>query len=131
MIRLMIVDDHDLLREAIHIALKDVHNIDVVGVAKDGLEALETASRLRPDAVLMDMAMPRLDGIEATRRLLHLQPDVRVLAWTTADGGRQAEAALAAGAVSVIYKDGDLDSLIEAIRTAADARHEEGFGQTD
>ncbi|MDX6247823.1 MAG: hypothetical protein QOF10_1183 [Kribbellaceae bacterium] len=118
MIRLMIVDDHDLLRDAIHIALKDVHDIDVVGVAKDGLEALETAARVSPDAVLMDLAMPHLDGIEATRRLLQLQPQIRVVAWTSAAGGRQADAALTAGAVSVIYKDAELESIIQAIRTA-------------
>jgi len=123
MIRLMIVDDHDLLREAIHIALNDVHDIDVVGVAKDGLEALETASRLKPDAVLMDLSMPHLDGIEATRRLLQLQPEIRVIAWTSAAGGRQVAAALAAGAGSVIYKDADLDSVIHDIRSAVKSSH--------
>ncbi|HEY0691366.1 MAG TPA: response regulator transcription factor [Kribbella sp.] len=117
----MIVDDHDLLRDAIHIALKDVHDIDLVGVAKDGLEALETAARLSPDAVLMDLAMPHLDGIEATRRLLQLQPQIRVVAWTSAAGGMQADAALTAGAVSVIYKDAELDSIIQAIRAAIES----------
>jgi DNA-binding NarL/FixJ family response regulator len=118
MIRLVIADDHDLLREAVHDALKDVPDIDVVGVAKDGLEAVEIASKLGPDVVLMDLAMPCLDGIEATRKLLELQPALRVVAWTTAAGDQQADAALAAGAVSVIYKDVDLDVVINAIRAA-------------
>jgi len=118
MIRIVIADDHDLLREATHIALKAVDDIDVVGVAKDGAEVVEIVSRLRPDVVLMDLAMPRLDGIEATRQLLELQPALRIVAWTTAEGGSQASAALAAGAVLVIYKDIDLDSVINAIRAA-------------
>jgi DNA-binding NarL/FixJ family response regulator len=67
--------------------------------------------------------MPHLDGIEATRRLLQLQPEVRVVAWTSAAGGRQADAALAAGAVSVIYKDADLDSVIDDIRSAVKSSH--------
>jgi DNA-binding NarL/FixJ family response regulator len=118
MIRLLIVDDHDLIRDAIRSAFEDVEDIDVVGVAKDGLEALEAASRLRPDAVLTDVVMPRLDGIEATRRLLEQQPGVRVVVWTSAGGGRQEDAALAAGAVSVIYKDAELAVVVEAIRSA-------------
>jgi DNA-binding NarL/FixJ family response regulator len=119
-IRLLIVDDHDFIRNAVRIALNDTPDVDVVGVAKDGLEALEAASRLSPDVVLMDLAMPRLDGVEATRRLLERQPEVRVVAWTALIVGLGEDAALAAGALSVIYKDADLDSLLEAIRLAAE-----------
>jgi DNA-binding NarL/FixJ family response regulator len=118
MIRVMIVDDHDFLREAIHLALQGVSDIDVVGVASDGLQALETADNTALDAVLMDLAMPRLDGIEATRRLLAQHPHIHVVAWTTAGGSLLADAARAAGAATVLYKDSDLDEVIHAIRSA-------------
>jgi DNA-binding NarL/FixJ family response regulator len=71
----------------------------------------------------MDLAMPHLDGIEATRPLLQLQPEVRVIAWTSEAGGRQVGAALAAGAGSVIYKDADLESVIDDIRSAVRSSH--------
>jgi DNA-binding NarL/FixJ family response regulator len=119
MIRVMIVDDHDFLREAIHIALQGA-DIDVVGVASDGLQALETADNTALDAVLMDLVMPRLDCIEATRRLLAQHPHIHVVAWTTTGGSRLAHA-LAAGAATVLYKDSDLDEVIHAIRSAGNS----------
>ncbi|MGC4939834.1 response regulator [Kribbella sp. DT2] len=117
-IRLLIVDDHDGLREAVRIALDDVPGIEVVGVANDGLQAIETAATTKPDVILMDLEMPRLDGVEATHRILAQQPQIRVIAWTTMAGGHPAQTALTAGAVAVIYKDIDLDALVAAIRSA-------------
>jgi DNA-binding NarL/FixJ family response regulator len=119
--RLLLVDDHDLVRESIRLALSGQPDIEVVGEASDGLQAVEAASRLRPDVVLMDLAMPCLDGVDATRLLMTSDPAVRIVAWTSAPrGGAQELAALEAGAVSVVYKDAPLDTVLEAIRSAVE-----------
>jgi DNA-binding NarL/FixJ family response regulator len=119
--RLLLVDDHDLVRESIRLALSGQPDIEVVGEASDGLQAVEAASRLRPDVVLMDLAMPCLDGVDATRLLMTSDPAVRIVAWTSAPrGGAQELAALEAGAVSVVYKDTPLDTVLEAIRSAVE-----------
>jgi DNA-binding NarL/FixJ family response regulator len=119
--RLLLVDDHKLVRESIRLALSGQPDLEVVGEASDGLQAVEAASRLRPDVVLMDLAMPSLDGVDATRLLMTSDPAVRVVVWTSAPrGGAQEVAALAAGAVSVVYKDASVDTVLDAIRSAVD-----------
>jgi DNA-binding NarL/FixJ family response regulator len=119
--RLLLVDDHELVRQSIHFALSGLPDIEVVGEASDGLQAVEAASRLRPDVVLMDLAMPCLDGVDATRLLLASDPAVRIVVWTSAPrGGAQELAALQAGAVSVVYKDSPVQTVIEAIRSAVE-----------
>jgi DNA-binding NarL/FixJ family response regulator len=119
--RLLLVDDHDLVRESIRLALSGQPDIEVVGEASDGLQAVEAASRLRPDVVLMDLAMPCLDGVDATRLLMTSDPAVRIVAWTSAPrGGAQELAVLEAGAVSVVYKDAPLAAVVEAIRSAVE-----------
>ncbi|HEY0473513.1 MAG TPA: response regulator transcription factor [Kribbella sp.] len=119
--RLLLVDDHDLVRESIRLALSVQPDIEVVGEASDGLQAVEAASRLRPDVVLMDLAMPLLDGVDATRLLMTSDPALRVVAWTSAPrGGAQELAALEAGAVSVVYKDAPVDTVLAAIRSAVE-----------
>jgi DNA-binding NarL/FixJ family response regulator len=120
-IRLLVVDDHPLVRDTVTIALRGSKLIEVVGVACDGAEAVDTAARLLPDVVLMDLAMPVLNGAEATRRLLVLQPRIRVVVLTSAAGGRLEQAALDAGASTIVYKDAGIDAVLDAIVAAAPA----------
>jgi DNA-binding NarL/FixJ family response regulator len=118
-VRVLLVDDQALFREALSTLLEVRPEIEVVGEAGDGAEALGRAARTRPDVVLMDLRMPVLDGIAATRRLRTEQPDVKVLALTTFDGDEEVFAALRAGAVGYLLKDVSGDRLVETVRAAA------------
>jgi DNA-binding NarL/FixJ family response regulator len=115
----LVVDDQALFREALTTLLEVREGVDVVGEAADGQAALEQAAALRPDVVLMDLHMPRLDGVAATRRLRAEQPDVRVLALTTFDDDEDVFAALRAGALGYLLKDVSSDRLVEALHAAA------------
>jgi NarL family two-component system response regulator LiaR len=119
-IRLLIVDDHDFVRDTISAALAGHSQIEVVGRARDGVEAVEAAVEVKPDVVLMDLMMPRLDGIAATRLLRKLCPDSRVVVLTSATPDSPPEAK-AAGATSVIAKDAALTTVVDAIVAAATA----------
>lgn len=118
-VRVLLVDDQALFREALATLLEVRPEIEVVGGAGDGAAALQQAAALRPDVVLMDLHMPVLDGIAATRRLRVEQPDVRVLALTTFDDDEDVFAALRAGAVGYLLKDVSSDRLVEALLAAA------------
>lgn len=118
-VRVLLVDDQALFREALATLLAVREEVEVVGEAANGREALECAARLRPDVVLMDLRMPELDGIAATRRLRAQQPDVRVLALTTFDTDEEVFAALRAGAVGYLLKDVSSARLVEAVLAAA------------
>jgi DNA-binding NarL/FixJ family response regulator len=118
-VRVLLVDDQALFREALATLLAVRPEIEVVGEAGDGAAALERAASLRPDVVLMDLHMPVLDGIAATRRLRVEQPDVRVLALTTFDDDEDVFAALRAGAVGYLLKDVASERLVEALLAAA------------
>jgi DNA-binding NarL/FixJ family response regulator len=118
-VRVLLVDDQALFREALATLLAVRSEIEVVGEAGDGAAALERAAVLRPDVVLMDLHMPVLDGIAATRRLRVEQPDVRVLALTTFDDDEDVFAALRAGAVGYLLKDVASERLVEALLAAA------------
>ena len=118
-VRVLLVDDQALFREALATLLEVRDEIEVVGEAGDGAAALEQAAVLRPDVVLMDLHMPVLDGIAATRRLRVEQPDVRVLALTTFDDDEDVFAALRAGAVGYLLKDVASDRLVEGLLAAA------------
>ncbi len=118
-VRLLLVDDQALFREALATLLEVCPEIDVVGEAGDGDAALRQAAELRPDVVLMDLHMPVLDGIAATRRLHVEQPGIRVLALTTFDDDEDVFAALRAGAVGYLLKDVTSDRLVEALLAAA------------
>jgi DNA-binding NarL/FixJ family response regulator len=118
-VRVLLVDDQALFREALATLLEVRPEIDVVGEAGNGAEALERAAVLRPDVVLMDLHMPVLDGIGATRRLQVEHPDIRVLALTTFDDDEEVFAALRAGAVGYLLKDVSSDRLVEALLAAA------------
>ncbi|MDP2744170.1 MAG: response regulator transcription factor [Dehalococcoidia bacterium] len=115
-IRVLIVDDHALLREGIRTLLGTCDDIEIVGEAADGREAVEKARLLAPEVVLMDIAMPEVDGIEATRRLLRENPQVKVLAMTQYDHGEYILSIVKAGAVGFIPKKAAAGELLNAIR---------------
>jgi DNA-binding NarL/FixJ family response regulator len=121
MIRVLLVDDQALVRAGFRMVLDAEPDIEVVGEAADGLQAVEEARRLRPDVVLMDVRMPRLDGLEATRRLAG--PDVAdpacVLILTTYDVDEYVFDALRAGACGFLLKHTSPEGLVEAVRTIA------------
>jgi DNA-binding NarL/FixJ family response regulator len=117
-VRVLLADDQALFREALATLLGARPEVTVVGEAADGAEALIRAAELRPDVVLMDLRMPVLDGIAATRRLRVEQPGVRVLALTTFDDDEEVFAALRAGAVGYLLKDVSSARLVEALLAA-------------
>ena len=118
-VRVLLVDDQALFREALATLLEVRPEIEVVGEAANGAEAIDKVAILRPDVVLMDLHMPVLDGIAAARRLRVEQPDTRVLALTTFDDDEDVFAALRAGAVGYLLKDVTSDRLVEALLAAA------------
>ena len=118
-VRVLVVDDQALFREALTTLLGARPEVEVVGEAGNGHQALERAAALQPDVVLMDLHMPVLDGIAATRRLKVEQPGVRVLALTTFDDDEDVFAALRTGALGYLLKDVSSDRLVEAVLSAA------------
>lgn len=118
-IRVLLVDDQGLFREGLATLLSVRPELEVVGEAANGLEALEKAAALRPQVVLMDLRMPVLGGVEATKRLRAAHPQVRVVALTTFDDDEGVFEALRAGAVGYLLKDVSADKLVEAIQAAA------------
>ncbi|PJJ71448.1 DNA-binding NarL/FixJ family response regulator [Diaminobutyricimonas aerilata] len=117
-LRVVVVDDHPLVRSGI-VGVLEAQDVEVVGEADDGDAAVELAERLRPDVVLMDIRMPRMDGIEATRRLRELGDPPRVLVLTTFDLDEYVYRALRAGAAGFLLKDASPDRLVDAVRTVA------------
>jgi DNA-binding NarL/FixJ family response regulator len=117
-VRVLLADDQTLFREALATLLGARPEVVVVGEAGDGAEALARSAELGPDVVLMDLHMPVLDGIAATRRLRVEQPGVRVLALTTFDDDEDVFAALRAGAVGYLLKDVSSERLVEALLAA-------------
>ena len=115
-IRVVIVDDHQVVRLGLRTFLDLQDDIEVVGEAGDGLAAIDLASRLQPDVMLMDILMPRLDGIAATRRIKEAEPGIGVIALTSFAGDDQVLPALEAGASSYLLKDVTPEELVEAIR---------------
>ena len=120
MIRVLIVDDQALVRDGIRMMLSVEPDIDVVGEASDGREALDLARRHAPDVVLMDVRMPELDGIEATRRLAAGGSQTRVVMLTTFDLDEYVYAAMLAGASGFLLKDARREQLVAAVRTVVD-----------
>jgi two-component system response regulator NreC len=117
--RILIADDHGVLRAGLRALLKSESELEVVGEAADGEEALRLASALRPDIVLMDISMPACGGIEATRRLRELLPDVRVLILTVHDDKSMVQEAIQAGAAGYILKRAAESELVSAIQAVS------------
>ena len=119
MISVLLADDQALVREGFRLILEVESDIEVVGEAGDGVETVEQAKRVRPDVILMDIRMPGLDGIAATRRLAQAGVAARVLILTTFDRDDYLYEAMKAGASGFLLKDVRRDQLVQAIRTVA------------
>ncbi len=122
MIRVLIADDHEVVREGLALLLGADDDLVVVGRAVDGAEAVEAASEHRPDVVLMDLSMPNLDGVEATRRIVEQVPDCRVLVLTSFSDQDRVIEAIDAGATGYLLKDLEAESLRRSVRDAAAGR---------
>jgi DNA-binding NarL/FixJ family response regulator len=118
-ITLLLADDQALLRRGFRMILEAEGDLSVVGEAGDGATSVELAATLRPDVVLMDIRMPTMDGIEATRRIVDANAEVRVLVLTTFDLDEYAFGALRAGASGFVLKDARPGDLVAAVRTVA------------
>ncbi|MFJ7765865.1 response regulator [Bacillus toyonensis] len=115
-IRLCIVDDHSFIRESLHTILGGLEDLQVVGMAEDGERALELCERLKPDVVLMDLEMPNLDGIHATKMIKKKWPDIRVLILSTFQNTERAKEIIRNGADGYVLKSIDSRELVESIR---------------
>ena len=122
MVRVLIVDDQTVVREGLAAILGTDPEIDVVGLAADGREALDLAAELRPDVVLMDLKMPVLDGVQATQQLQRHHPGISVLVLSTYADDEWVLNALRAGAAGYLLKDTRRESLIAAIKGTAEGR---------
>jgi DNA-binding NarL/FixJ family response regulator len=118
-IRVLLVDDHAMVRRGMRDFLELHDDIVVVGEAIDGAEAIERASELRPDVIVMDLMLPNVDGIEATGRIKRAQPDIEIIAITSFIEEARVVAAIEAGASGFLLKDAEADELAAAIRSAA------------
>src|SRR5512137_3134315 len=115
-IRVLIVDDHTIVRKSIRALLAEIAGIEVVGEADNGQEAIAQAETLHPDVILMDLAMPKMDGIEATRQIKTSQPDSRILVMTSFAADDKVFPAIKAGALGYLLKESAPEDLVQAIR---------------
>ncbi len=115
-IRILIADDHLFYREGVRTLLAGVPDLEVVGEAATGDEAITQAHRLQPEVILMDIKMPGMNGIEATRQILHTSPHIGVLVVTMFEDDDSVFAAMRAGARGYLLKDADQDELVQAVR---------------
>ena len=122
--RLLIVDDHDLVRESTQLMLGGAPDLEVVGEAVNGRHALELCSQLSPDLVLMDVRMPEMDGLSATRAIKEEMPSITVLMVTAFESEDYRREAASAGAAGYILKDASRQQLLEAVRKALGHRVE-------
>ena len=118
-VRVLLCDDHAMVREGLERLVNSHDGVEVVGTAADGEEAVRQAAALRPDVVMMDVSMPGLDGIEATRRITTAAPDTRVVMLTSFREDSRVLDALSAGAIGFMLKDSDGAELVRAIEAAA------------
>ena len=121
-IRVLAADDHPVVRAGIAAMLANEPDLEVVGLASNGAEAVTLFETAHPDVVLMDLQMPKLDGVSAIRSIRTIDPDARVVALTTYDGDADIHRALSAGACAYLIKDAMVDQLVAAIRAAAAGR---------
>ena len=119
LIGVLVVDDHIVVRKGVRALLMDADDITVVGEAEDGTEAVAEARRLSPQVILMDLKLPCLDGVEATRAILAEQPDVGVVVLTGTEGDEQVLAAVEAGALGYLAKTSKREDFLLAIRQVA------------
>src|SRR5512138_1599947 len=121
-IRVLIVDDHEIVREGLQTLLSEEPDFEVVGMTGDGAAAVALAEAKKPDVIVMDLVMPGLDGIEATRRIRNNNPDARVLVLTTFADDQRVREAIQADAIGYLLKDILKADLLRALRDAAMGR---------
>jgi DNA-binding NarL/FixJ family response regulator len=118
-IRVLIADDHSVVRQGLRMFLDLETDIELIGEAKNGLEAVDLAHRLKPDVVLMDLLMPKMDGVTAIKAIRQELPDTEIVALTSVLEDQAIFDAIRVGAISYLLKDTESDKLCEAIRAAA------------
>ena len=118
-VRVLVADDHPVFRDGLAMLLTSVDGIAVVGTASDGVEAVDAAVRLRPDVVVMDVQMPRLNGVDATRRLAAEAPSVGIVVLTMSEDDGTVFAAVRAGARGYLVKGAEQEEIVRAITTVA------------
>jgi NarL family two-component system response regulator LiaR len=121
-IRVMLVDDHNVVRSGLATFLRAYDDLELVGEAKNGLEAVSLCRQQKPDVILMDLMMPEMDGIAATRAILADHPDIKIIAMTSFEEEELVHGVLAAGAISYLLKNVASDELSKAIRDAVSGR---------
>ncbi len=117
-IRVLLVDDHEMVRKGLGVFLTAFDDLELVGEAMDGVEALNMCRKLNPDVILMDLLMPEMGGIEATRTILKQYPQMRIVAMTSYEEEHLVQDALESGAIGFMLKNSSIDDLANAIRNA-------------
>jgi DNA-binding NarL/FixJ family response regulator len=118
-IRLVLVEDNDVFREALELLFGLRSDVEIVGTAADGVEAVELCRRLRPDVVLLDYRLPALDGVQAARAIRDSSPRTAVVCLTASANARETDALYEAGAVECLTKDRELDEIVAAVQRVA------------
>ena len=118
-IRVLLADDHTVMREGLQLVLERSEEFEVVGHARDGVEAVKTASELSPDVIVMDVMMPKKDGVEACREIMESLPDTRVIMLTALTEADAVIEAVAAGATGYLQKVSGMDQLLSTVKVAA------------
>ena len=121
-IRVMLVDDHNVVRSGLATFLKAYDDLELVGEARNGREAVDLCRQKKPDVILMDLMMPEMDGIAATRAILAETPEIKIIAITSFEDEQLVQGVLAAGAISYLLKNVTSDELVRAIRDAVSGR---------
>jgi NarL family two-component system response regulator LiaR len=122
MIRVMLVDDHNVVRSGLATFLRAYDDLELVAEARNGLEAVNLCRKEKPDVILMDLMMPEMDGIAATQAILAENPDIKIIAMTSFEDEELVHGVLAAGAISYFLKNVTSDELAKAIRDAVSGR---------
>jgi DNA-binding NarL/FixJ family response regulator len=117
-VRLLIVDDHVVIRQGLVQLFDTIPDVEVIGTAEDGEQAVEQALALAPDVVLMDIGMPKLDGIAATRHLMALHPGLKIVILTAYGSGHRVQLALDAGALGYVPKHSPPEAVVRAVHAA-------------
>ena len=119
-IKIVLVDDHKLLRDGLRNIIEKKSNMHIIGEASDGREAIKIASKLMPDVIIMDVAMPGLNGIEAATQIVKNEPEIKIIGVSMHSGKQFIQGMFKAGAFGYLLKDGDADELIIAISTVVE-----------
>jgi NarL family two-component system response regulator LiaR len=117
-IRILLADDHDMVRRGLAVFLQAFPDMELVGEAADGVEAIEQCEQVRPDVILMDVMMPRMDGIEATRHIRSRYPDIQILMLSSSEDEDLIKSAIQAGAIGYVLKDISTNEMADALRNA-------------